>query len=123
MSRPTVVIVDDDRSFVNAVSIFLERRGYHTIGAVNGHEGLAVLGRDHIDLGIIDVHLPDISGIEVARAIRRINATLPMIMISSDDQPDVCRQCKEAGAGVFLPKPIVPEELMDAISATLQNSH
>jgi two-component system response regulator MtrA len=120
MSRPTVVIIDDDRSFVEAVSIFLERRGYHVVGAFNGKEGLARLRRNGIDLGIIDVHLPDISGIDLAKQIRGAGAAPPVILISGDHSPEVSQACRDAGARRFLPKPIGPTELLNAISDIIE---
>jgi DNA-binding response OmpR family regulator len=119
MSKPTVVIIDDDRSFVEAVSILLERRGYRAVGAFNGREGLARLQNNHVDLGIIDVRLPDISGIEIAKEIRRTGAAPPIILISSDHRSEVSQACREAGARLFLPKPIGPAELLNAISDIL----
>jgi DNA-binding response OmpR family regulator len=121
MNKPTVVIIDDDRSFVAALSIFLERRGYHTVQAFTGQEGLARLRNNGIDLGIIDVHLPDISGIDVAQQMCRSGATPPLILISSDHRPEVRQACREAGAQLFLPKPIGPERLLSAIADALGN--
>jgi CheY-like chemotaxis protein len=122
MRKGTLVIVDDDRSFIEAVSIFLEDQGYRTIPAFCGQEGLARLQANHIDLGIIDVHLPDISGIEVAKRLRTACRDVPLILISGDDCPKVQEQCRVAGARLFLPKPLVPEELLDTISQTLHES-
>jgi len=121
MSKPTVVIVDDDRSFVEAVSIFLERRGYCAVPAFNGQEGLARLRKNGIDVGIVDVHLPDISGIDLTKQIRHAGVAPPIILISSDHRPEVFRACREAGARLFLPKPISPEELLRAISGALES--
>ena len=122
MRKGTLVIVDDDRSFIEAVSIFLEDQGYRTIPAFCGQEGLARLQANHIDLAIVDVHLPDISGIEVAKRLRGARRDVPLILISGDDCPKVQEQCRVAGARLFLPKPLVPDELLDTISQTLHES-
>jgi CheY-like chemotaxis protein len=119
MSRPTVILVDDDRSFVAALSIFLERRGYHTVSAFTGQECLARLRENGIDLCLIDVHLPDISGIDVARRMARGPATPALLLTSSDHRPEVRHACEEAGARLFLPKPIRPAALLRAIADAL----
>lgn len=119
MSKPTVILVDDDRSFVAALSILLERRGYHTVSAFTGRDCLARLRENGIDLCLIDVHLPDISGIDVAQRMARGPAAPVLILTSSDHRPEVRRACEEAGARMFLPKPIPPAALLRAIADTL----
>ncbi len=115
----TLVIVDDDRSFVEAASIFLEDYGYHTLGAFSSREAMQRMKAGGVDLAIIDVHLRDGSGIQLARRIRNGGSRVPVILISSDDQPCVQTQGRAAGACAFLTKPLVPEELLDVIFKTV----
>ncbi|MHC4671118.1 MAG: response regulator [Planctomycetota bacterium] len=122
MNKGTLVIVDDDRSFVEAISIFLKDHGFQTIPTFNGCEGLTWLQSNRADLAIIDVHLPDISGIDVAERLRRAGKDIPLILISSDDCLEVQERCWGAGASLFLPKPLIPEELLDTICETLSCS-
>ena len=119
MSKGTLVIVDDDRSFVEAVSLLLEDEGYRPLKALGGREGIELLQANSVDLAIIDVHMPDVSGIDVARAIRQQGREVPIILISSDDHPDVLSACESAGVKVFLPKPLDPEKLLGMIDHTL----
>lgn len=122
MCKGTLVIVDDDRSFVEAVSIFLEDHAFRAIPIFRGRAGLAWLQYNRADLAIIDVHLPDLSGIEVARRLRFMGIDIPFILTSSDDCAEVKEQCHKTGAQFFLPKPLVPEELLDTITQTLHES-
>ena len=119
MRNGTVVIVDDDRLFVEAISIFLGDHEFRTISAFNGCAGLAWLQYNSADLAIVDVHLPDISGIEVAIKLRLMGIKTPLILTSSDDCATIKEQCHQAGARLFLPKPLAPDVLLAAISETL----
>lgn len=119
MCKGTVVIVDDDRSFVEATIIFLEDHDFRTVPIFNGCEGLAWLQRNHANLAIVDVHLPDISGIVIAEILRGEGRNIPLILTSSDDRSEVKERCSIAGARVFLSKPLAPEVLLTAISETL----
>ena len=65
MSEKTVVIIDDDRGFVLALSKFLLRRGFRAVGAFGGRDGLAQIESGEAHVAIVDLHLPDITGIEV----------------------------------------------------------
>lgn len=122
MHKGTLVIIDDDRSFVEAISIYLQDYGLRTIPAFSGREGLAWLQGNHADLAIVDVHMPDISGTDLAERLRRMGKDIPLILISSDDCPEVRERCKRAGVRWFLPKPLAPAELLDTIFKTLNSS-
>ena len=119
MCKATLLVVDDDRSFVEAISIFLEDHGFSTASAFGGLAGLTLLQRGPVDLAVVDVNLPDISGIELAERLHRAGRDVPLILISSDDGSDVQERCRAVGARSFLAKPLVPEELLDTISETL----
>lgn len=120
MDRAILVIIDDDRSFIQAVSRYLGRRGYRTICAHNGSDGLALLRNGGAALAIIDVHLPDLSGLEVMERLQTNGHDLPCILISSDDRPYIQDRCRAVGAVRFLPKPLAPEELLSTIAETLE---
>ncbi len=122
MDKRTLVIVDDDRSFVEAASIFLEDHGYRTLCAFSSQDALPRMESGDVDLAIIDVHLRDGSGIQLARRIRSTKR-IPIILISSDDRPWVEAQCRAAGACAFLTKPLAPEELLDVIFAVVEAEH
>lgn len=119
MSKGTVAIVDDDQSFAEATTIFLEDHEFRTVPIVSGLEGLVWLERNHADLAIIDVHLPDISGIVIAEILRGEGRDIPLILTSSDDRPEVKEECCLAGARLFLSKPLAPDMLLASISEIL----
>jgi CheY-like chemotaxis protein len=117
MSR--VMIVDDDRAFVEAVALYLEDHGYRAIKACNGREGLEMLCTGDIDLVIVDVHMPDLDGFTLVREAGTRIKPIPAIVISADDSPQVKERSFVVGACSFLPKPVAPDELLQAISTSL----
>lgn len=110
-----ILIVDDDRSFVEAVVLFLQEHGFQVLIAFGGREGLQVLRDGHTDLAIIDVHMPALDGLELARAAAACPASVPTILISGDDSRDIQERSRNAGARCFLPKPLDPEQLLKCI--------
>ena len=113
-----VLIVDDDRAFVEAVALFLQDQGYSVTMAFNGREGLATLRAGHTDVAVLDVYIPDRSGLELAEEAGTRPIPVPIIMISGDDSPEIQEQCELLGARFFLPKPLAPEALLTALAQT-----
>jgi DNA-binding NtrC family response regulator len=115
----TVVIVDDDRSFVDAVAILFEQSGYRARKAYGGCEGLELVRRNRADVAIIDVNMPDLNGVELANQIANLPRPIPVILISSDDSRDNATRCQAMGTGMFLAKPLDPEVLLETVSRIL----
>lgn len=122
MVGATVMIVDDDRSFVEALSIFLQDHGYRTVNAFNGRQGVALFQVGRVDVAIIDLHMPDVSGIEVVKEAQRARPPVPAIVISADDRPEVQAQLRAIGARLFMAKPLVPDQLLQNIAQTLDRA-
>ena len=122
MAGRTVIIVDDDRSFVNAVALLFQQSDYRALKAYGGHEGLELVRRDHADVAIIDVNMPDMDGVELAREIAELPKPIPTILISSDDSTQTADRCRSVGTGVFLAKPLDPEVLLETVSRVLAQS-
>lgn len=119
MSENVVVIIDDDRGFVLALSKFLHHRGFRAIGTFRGEDGLAYLENGGARLAIIDLHLPDLSGIEVVKRLRATGRDTPCVLVSADDRPEVQERSLSAGAFRFMVKPLAPDDLMRAITDAL----
>jgi len=119
MAGKTVIIIDDDRSFVDAVAEFFEEFDYRALKANGGCEGLGLIRRDGVDVAIIDVNMPDMDGVELARKIAELPQPIPTILISSDDSTETADRCRAAGTGIFLAKPLDPEVLLETVSRVL----
>jgi CheY-like chemotaxis protein len=115
MTGGRLLVIDDDEAFVEATAIYLGDHGMQVLKTYSGREGVIASSQHVVSLVVVDIHLPDIDGAEVVRQLKQLQPQAPIICISSDDAPDVLRRCEKAGACLFIPKPVDPEDLLDAI--------
>ena len=104
----TVLYVEDNPSNFRLVQRLLDRRGgIRLLSAPTGAMALSLASRVPIDVVLLDLHLPDIAGVEVLRQLRENPATAstPVIIVSADATPGQCERLREKGANSFLAKP------------------
>jgi DNA-binding response OmpR family regulator len=108
-----VLIVEDTDIVRRLLSILLERRGYDATAVASGQAALDAAD-DGFELVLLDLGLPDMSGLEVCRQLRSRESTagLRIIILSGRDDPRDRRDGLAAGADDFLPKPFTEPELM-----------
>ena len=113
--KKTILCVEDNPDNMLLVKRVLESRGYHVLEAENGTKGLDVATRDHVDLVLLDINLPDIDGYEVARRLRSSGsqklAYVPIIAITANALKGDAEKALEAGCDVYMSKPINVREL------------
>jgi two-component system response regulator PilR (NtrC family) len=80
---PRVLVVDDEPSMRQMLSYVLKRDGYDVVLASNGEDAVRILGAQAIDLLISDIRMPDMSGVEVLKAARRMDGDIAGIMITA----------------------------------------
>jgi DNA-binding response OmpR family regulator len=117
----TILLVDDDPSFVDAAALLLEDRGYRVRRAYSGEEAIHRAGEGGIDLAVIDVHLPDIEGPDVARQVSNGRVAPALIMISGDDSRGTIGRCLRTNPCIFLPKPLAPQEFLGVVARLLRS--
>lgn len=103
---PTVLVADDDVGCRRSVQEALETAGFVTVPAETGLEAVEVVKRDVIHLGVFDLHMPEMSGIDAIRALRHDAILLPVIVMTSDQSEDVQARAISEGAARLLMKPI-----------------
>jgi CheY-like chemotaxis protein len=116
--RPkTIIIVDDSKVFLMYVAILLKRMGFQVIPVESGVEVMKTIKRTAPDLVILDIMMPELSGIEVLRFIRSETTTahIPVIMASAVDERETIEECKRLGCAGYLKKPIKVEELHNVL--------
>lgn len=119
MSR--ILVCDDDREIVEAISIYLEQEGYEVLRAYDGEEAIKVLEKEEADLLIIDVMMPKLGGVEATFRIRE-KSSIPIIILSakSEDQDKIFGL--KVGADDYVTKPFNPMELLARVQSQLRRS-
>lgn len=123
MSNEKVLIVDDEKLIRWSVRRQLEEWGYTALEAESGTGGLAQIRSEAPDLILLDVRLPDLSGIEVLREIKQNNLSIPVIMITADPQLDDIKTAIKLGALDFVKKPLDFDEFQITIANAIDRSH
>jgi two-component system, OmpR family, KDP operon response regulator KdpE len=113
------LVIDDDRLLLRTLRINLAARGYQVVTAGTGAAGLRAAAAQHPDVVIIDIGLPDVSGIEVLKVLRSW-MTAPMLVLSGRTDARDKVEALDAGADDYLTKPFDMEELLARLHATLR---
>ncbi len=121
MNEPTILVVDDEPSIGEVVSIYLQRAGYQVIVAGDGQAALEALERQPPDLVVLDLMLPKVDGLEIARRLRAQGDT-PIIMLTAKRQESDRITGLEMGADDYVVKPFSPQELVSRVKAVLRRT-
>jgi DNA-binding response OmpR family regulator len=117
----TLLFIEDDEAIRTALQLVLEDEGYEVAVAGDGETGIKMFATIQPDLVLLDLRLPDISGFEVCRAIRRTSIT-PVIMVTAQTDTSDLVNGFDAGADDYVTKPVVPKELAARIRAALRRT-
>lgn len=115
----TVLFIEDDRAIRAALRLALEDEGYDVREAGDGRSGLAGLASGGIDVVLLDLRLPDMSGFDVCREIRS-SSQVPVIMVTAQSDTHDLVAGLEAGADDYVTKPVVVKELAARIRVALR---
>jgi DNA-binding NtrC family response regulator len=123
----TVLVVDDEKNIRRALQLVLEGEGYKVLNAETAGQALAALASPDspVDLAILDVKLPDMSGLEVLERIRRDEATrdTPVIVISGHASVNDAVMAIKLGASDFFEKPLARERVLVSVKNVLDAAH
>jgi len=117
----TVLVVDDEPKIVQLARDYLEHAGFKVASASDGREALASFRASAPDLIVLDLGLPHVDGLDVARAVRK-TSNVPIVMLTGRaDEADRVAGL-ELGADDYIPKPFSPKELVARVRAVLRRS-
>ncbi|WP_027014636.1 response regulator transcription factor [Comamonas composti] len=116
-----ILVVDDDEEITTLLTQYLTRFGYATYAAGDGEAMRAQLAAHPIDLVVLDVMLPGVDGIRLAKELRE-RSQLPIIMLTARANPFDCVLGLELGANDYMGKPFEPRELVARIQNALRNA-
>jgi two-component system, NtrC family, response regulator AtoC len=116
----TILIIDDEATLVNSLTYALEDEGYKVHGVFSGRDGLRAVAELHPDIVLLDLRLPDITGLEVLDAMARDNGEPQVIMVSAHGDTRAAVKAVKMGAADYLTKPFDLDELLHIIHALLE---
>jgi two-component system, OmpR family, KDP operon response regulator KdpE len=116
-----VLVIEDEAPLRRALRIFLEAHDYEVVLAASGREGLDCAAREHPDVVILDLGLPDMDGVQVAAALRGWSST-PIVVLSARDAEPVKVAALDAGADDYVTKPFAMNEFLARLRAALRRA-
>lgn len=124
MTSKKVLIIDDESSIREMIAVALEMAGYECLEASNSKEGYEVIVDSRPDLVLVDWMMPNGSGIELTRRLKKdsITAEIPIIMLTAKSEESNKIQGLEMGADDYITKPFSPKELVARLKAVLRRT-
>lgn len=120
MSTTPLILVCDDQAMVHeALGVYLQNEGYQMVSAYDGAEALKLVEEKKPDLIILDLMMPQISGIEVCREVRK-SSNVPILMLTAKGEEIDRILGLELGADDYIVKPFSPREVVARIKAVLR---
>lgn len=120
MDQPAILIVEDEQKLSRVLQLELEYENYRTEIASNGKDALKQMEEADWDLVLLDIMIPELSGLEVLRRMRRIDATTPVILLTARDEVHDKVSGLDLGANDYVTKPFQIEELLARIRVHLR---
>jgi len=106
-----ILLVDDEPAVLALLGRILSAEDAEILAVQRGAEALEIARRTHVDLVILDVRLPDVSGLEVLRRVRRLDEAVPVIMVTSYGSAQTVKAAMRLGAFDYLTKPFDNQEV------------
>jgi len=121
VSLPTILVVDDNAEMVEFLTLYLSRNGLRVLPAYSGRQCLELASQEAIDLIVLDVMMPEMSGIETCRALKALPMTreIPILFLTAKDDNATRLAGIKSGICEFLTKPIRGPELLERIRLQL----
>ncbi len=117
-----LLVVDDEKNARLYMEAVLKKNNYNVFTACDGKEALDILDREHIDLVLLDIMMPNMDGYEFTEMLRSVNDTMPILMISAKQLPDDRRRGFLAGTDDYMTKPVDEQEMLLRIKALLRRA-
>lgn len=123
MKNPTkILLAEDDLNLGNLLSDYLRAKGYETVLAANGDEAFNYFAKGGFNLCLFDVMMPIKDGFTLAKEIRKIDETIPIIFLTAKSMKEDTLQGFKSGADDYISKPFSMEELLARINAVLRRT-
>ncbi len=122
MKTPVILFVDDDPVIQKLLETHLQRSKFDTLHAMSGYSALSIFDKNHIDLIVLDIDMPQMDGFQTLQNLRTRDSTVPVIFLSCLDGEDLKTKGLELGADDYIVKPCSIAELTARIEAVLRRT-
>ena len=112
MTNGRLLWVDDEIEMLKAHIIFLEKKGYEVTKAANGPDALELCKRNDFDLILLDENMPGLSGLETLSSIKEIRPSVPVVMVTKNEEEDLMDQAIGSKISDYLIKPVNPNQIL-----------
>ena len=117
-----ILVIDDEPHVRALLEMRLRHQGYDVLFADNGWKGLELYHQEHPDVIVLDLRMPELDGVTVLKAIRRVDLKQPVIILTGDTTPEVERQVRALGVSEFIVKGSSMKLLVDTLKCLLKPS-
>jgi len=115
-----ILVVDDDATIIELVDLVLNQNGYKTRKASNIGDAVKLAEEESFDLAILDIYLPDGTGLELARKIKSRNPKLPVIIMTGTPDSGNVKQSVDIEVDAYLIKPVDVDKLLSLVKDVLE---
>jgi len=115
-----VLVVDDDADTLDVCAEVLRIEGYEIVRAESGRGAEAILRSSAVDVAVVDLMMPEMGGLEVLRAAKEADPDTVVVLITAFPTVDTAVEAMKFGAAEYLPKPFSPQQLAEAVRASLE---
>jgi type IV pilus assembly protein PilB len=121
-TRPRILVADDEPITRMLVKFLLEKENFDVLEAANGRDAVEIASREHPDLLMIDLNMPEMNGYDAIATLRTdlTMATLPIVVLTSEEGPGIERRVLELGADDYILKPFDPDVLVSRVNAVFR---
>ncbi|MDR1320725.1 MAG: response regulator transcription factor [Gracilibacteraceae bacterium] len=117
-----ILVVEDDTSIRKLTCAVLRQNGFEVLQAENGVAALEIMDRQHVDLVILDLIMPEMDGYELTKQLRQTWDNLPILMVTAKQEAKDKREGFRAGTDDYMTKPVDEEEMILRVKALLRRS-
>ena len=123
--QKTVIVVEDEPDAAELFAEMMRVSGFRVLKTYSSTPAISLIAKEHPDVVILDIMMPDISGLEVLRFMRRESQLkdIPVIVVSARSMPSDIKEGLEAGATIYLTKPVGYLDLKKAVDQVVQKQH
>ncbi len=121
MDKITILWADDEIDLLKPQLLFLEEKGYDIIPVTNGQDAIDTCAEHYLDIVFLDEHMPGLSGLETLATIKQTHPTLPVVMITKNEEENIMDEALGSQIEDYLIKPVNPNQILLSIKKIIDN--